>query len=228
MSAIVSSRAHFLLSFLFFFFLVWFPIPSSGACLNSCSGQGICNSNNYYNVCQCNWGYMTADCSLKANASLLYGAARFSLEFTYFPSGSSSYAYFKATTTELAWFGGIWNVGPDGMSSGDSWFWYHYADTGAAALSDRYSNGRSTPSVDSRNDLLLTNSYTNSTHWVFEFTRLLNTRDSNDIVFSTIPGSWSRFMWCKGGSGLQGWLFRYPARFRLSKCFRGRYLSLSG
>jgi hypothetical protein len=69
---------------------------------------------------------------------------------------SLSFFFFFSSTFFLAqvqtWFGGIFNVGPDGMTSGDCWMLYFVGGTVNTAA-DYFSSSRNMPSLDNTQDL---------------------------------------------------------------------------
>ena len=107
----------------------------------------------------------------------------------------------------------IFDVGYDGMTSGDSWnFWVSKMVAGSAPivyLGDYFSSGRSAPEQDKQQDLTWTNGWRSADGQVqsVEFLRAFSTGDAaNDYTISEAPGTWARLMWTTGLSenGLGG------------------------
>ena len=106
----------------------------------------------------------------------------------------------RQTFAGLTWYGGIFNVGVDGMTSGDTFI--HYCTSTSCVASDRYSGGRNEPDIDTSQDLPNVIGWYNTTHTVVEYTRYFVTADpAHDIAFTNVPGSWYRYMWTYGASG---------------------------
>jgi hypothetical protein len=75
---------------------------------------------------------------------------------------------------------------------------HQITSTGQVIVSDRFSSRRGEPREDQSQDLLSPTGYANASHWVVQYTRLLNTGDPKDIVFSAFPGTMYRYMFCVG------------------------------
>ena len=180
----------------------------ASTCTN-CSGRGTCTPSG---VCQCDAGAFGVDCSIGASAGspvysfVIHGGEGQVITQEWFNALNATttepYLHLRWCTTEDSWFGGIFNVAPDGMSpksgsNADTWtFWV--APTGTVYVADWASTSPAKPDLDAQQDLIVVNGWRNATHQCAEFRRLYNTGDANDIVLSTIPGDLVRFMWTHG------------------------------
>lgn len=160
-----------------------------------CNGHGVCKEG----VCQCSEaGWIGTHCELRTDVSATYGLnGKFRFEFAVL-ADNSGIAIRQSSKTPNTWFGGIWNVGPDGMTQGDCWMHYFGTKHNTPYILDMYSKSTKTPTEDTQNDLLEYGGWKNDTHWVMQYNRKWDTGDSKDIVFSSVAGTYYRYMWAIG------------------------------
>lgn len=179
----------------------------TASCPDGCSGVGTCLSSG---ACACPAGAMGANCNITSTASEpIHGYTIDGLlgqvmqqEWRMVANNSSPYLHARWCDTGDSWFGGIWNVDTDGMtpasgSVGDTWA-YWVSSSGTIYLTDYYSEGRSSPGLDSEQNLVLVNGWRDDTFQCVEFTRTLDTGDEKDVIISAVAGESLRFMWTNG------------------------------